>query len=112
MTQVMHEADLAKAMSLALASGIRGVFNVTGPGEIPISVVVRQAGCKKVPLPATLLRAALGRFGLPDVGEGVLEFLKHPCLLDGSRFAAATGFTPDHDLASTLHSVHEGRPLS
>ncbi len=111
MTQVIHEADLAKAFSLALSSGIRGVFNVTGPGEIPISVVVQQAGCTKVPLPATLLRAALGRFGLPDVGEGVLEFLKHPCLLDGSRFAAATGFAPDYDLAATLHSVRAGRPL-
>lgn len=110
MTQVIHESDLAKAFSVALTSGIRGVFNVTGPGEVPISVIVREAGCIKVPLPETLLQAALGRFGLPDVGEGVLEFLKHPCLLDGSRFVTATGFTPDYDLESTLHSVRKERP--
>lgn len=111
MTQVIHEADLAKAFSLALTSGIRGVYNVVGPGEIPISVVVREAGCIKVPLPETLLRSALGRFGLPDVGEGVLEYLKHPCLLDGSRFATATGFIPDHNLSATLQSVREARPI-
>lgn len=105
MVQVIHEADQAKAFACALSPGVRGVFNVTGSGEVPISVLVREAGGTKVPLPAPLVQVLLGRFGLPDAGGGVVDFLKNPCLVDGARFAAATGFVPEHDLVATVRSV-------
>jgi UDP-glucose 4-epimerase len=81
------------------------VFNVTGAGEVPISVLVREAGGTKVPLPETLVQVLLGRLGFPNAGGGVVEFLKNPCLVDGARFAAATGFVPEHDLVATVRSV-------
>jgi UDP-glucose 4-epimerase len=105
MMQVMHEADEAEALACAIKPGVRGVFNVTGPGELPLSVVVREAGSRAVPLPEALLGLALGRFGLPHVAHGAMEFLKHPCLIDGARFQAATGFAPRHGLRETLRSM-------
>lgn len=41
----------------------------------------------------------------PDVGAGALDFLRHPCLVDGTRFADAAGFTPLHDLETTVRSI-------
>jgi UDP-glucose 4-epimerase len=108
MVQIIHEADLAAAFVSALTPGLRGVFNVTGPGEVPLSVLIEEAGARRTPIPEPLFRLALGRFGLPDAGSGAVEFVKHPCLIDGSRFRAATGFVPEHGLRDTARSMRNG----
>ncbi len=105
MVQVMHEDDEAESLARALAGGLRGVFNVTGPGELPLSVVIREAGCRNVPVPDALFGLVLGRFGLPRVAAGAVEFLKHPCLVDGARFRRATGYGPRFGLRDTLASM-------
>jgi UDP-glucose 4-epimerase len=105
MMQVMHEDDEANAVGCALAPGVRGVFNVTGPGEVPLSLVIREAGVRSMPIPEPIYGLLLGRMGLPQVGAGALEFLKHPCLIDGSRFREATGFQPSRGLRDTLASM-------
>ena len=105
MIQVMHEADLARAFGVALENGARGVYNVTGPGEVPLSVLIEEAGAKATPLPGLVLGLVLGRFGLPEAGSGALDFLKHPCLVDGSRFREATGFVPERSLRETVRSM-------
>jgi UDP-glucose 4-epimerase len=103
MVQVIHEEDLAGAFEAALQPGLRGVFNVVGAGEVPLSVLIEAAGARRLPLPDALAHLLLGRF-LPDVAPGALEFLKHPCLLDGARFTAATGFHPARSLVDTVES--------
>lgn len=105
MIQVIHEDDLTRAFAAALAPGLRGVFNVTGPGEVPLSVLAQNAGVRRVPLPETFARAALGQFGLPDIGPGALDFLKYPCLVDGARFADKAHFAPAKDLVATVHAM-------
>lgn len=105
MIQVMHEDDLTRALGLALFDGLRGVFNVAGPGELPLSVLIREAGCVAVPVPAPVFALVRGRFGLPHVAPGAVDFLKHPCLVDGSSFREATGFEPSRDLRQTVESM-------
>jgi UDP-glucose 4-epimerase len=107
--QVLHEDDLALAIELALAPGLKGVFNVTGPGEVPLHVVVEESGARRVPLPEPLVKLVQGRLGFARVPQGAIDFLKYPCTVDGSRFASATGFSPRHSLRDTLRSMRARR---
>lgn len=107
--QVIHEEDMARAVEHALAPGLRGVWNVTGPGEIPLSVLIEQSGAQRVPLPEPLISVLRGRFGFPKIPSGAIAFLKHPCTVDGAHFAKRTGFTPAHDLRRTLEAIGEAR---
>lgn len=111
MQQVIHENDLGLAFEYALESGLRGVFNVTGPGEVPLHVLIDEAGARAIPLPEPLIHLVKGRLGFPEIPRGALDYLKYACTVDGSRFREATGFEPAHGLVETLRSVprrHDG----
>lgn len=105
MVQVIHELDVARAMTAAIEAPLRGVYNVTGPGEVPLSVLVAESGARAVPVPVAAFRLLRGRFGLPRVSQGAVDFLQHPCLIDGRRFRDATGFAPRHGLRDTIQSM-------
>lgn len=107
--QVLHEDDFALAIELALAPGLRGVFNVTGPGEVPLHVIVEESGARRVPLPEPLIKLVQGRLGFARVPQGAIDFLKFPCTVDGSRFVRATGFVPKHSLKQTIRSMRARR---
>ena len=109
MQQVLHEDDLGLAFEHALTAGVHGVFNVTGPGEVPLSVLIEEAGAGAVPLPETLITVLRGRLGFPEIPAGAIEYLKYPCTVDGARFREATGFAPRHGLVSTLRAVPRRR---
>jgi UDP-glucose 4-epimerase len=104
MMQFVHEEDVAEAALLALEKGTHGVFNVTGPGAVPLSVAIRETGGIPLALPETVARAVferLFRWGLYHTPAGAIDFLKYGCTLDGRRFIATTGFAPGH----TLHDI-------
>ena len=42
MVQVIHEDDVVDAIVRALTPGVRGIFNVAGPGEVPLSPILRE----------------------------------------------------------------------
>lgn len=112
MMQFIHEEDVARAIEISLARGLRGVFNVVGPGEVPVRTAIRETGGVAWPVPEMLLRSTFGtlfRLGFGDFPEGMLEYLKYPVTLDGRAFAAATGFAPIHGLAQCFESVRRGR---
>jgi UDP-glucose 4-epimerase len=108
MTQFIHEEDVAEAVALALQSGTHGVFNVAGPGAVPLKVAIRETGGTAVPLPEPLARAIfspLFRLGLYHTPPGAMDFLKYPCTIDGRQFAQATGFQPLFTLEDVFSSV-------
>ena len=108
MMQFIHEEDVAEAFVRALERGARGVFNVVGPGAVPLSVAIRETGGTSVPLPETVARRALDRlfrFGLFPVPADAVDFVKFPCTIDGRRFHEATEFRPLFTLEETLLSV-------
>jgi len=100
--QFMHEEDVADAIVVALEKRLRGVYNVTGPQPVPLSVVIRQAGRSVVPLPEFLVTKALGKFGLPKLPIGALNHIKYPVVADGGSFRLATGFAHRHDEEQTI----------
>lgn len=105
MLQVVHERDVIEAIVLALKPGIRGIYNIRGPGEIPLSRLLRIAGKKPRALPGPVIRSLLGRlwsyravsFPTPE-----LDHLRYLCLVDGRRAEQELGFSPRYGLEVTL----------
>jgi UDP-glucose 4-epimerase len=108
MMQFIHEEDLSEAIERVVDHRLQGVFNVTGPGEVPLRTAIREAGGEPWSIPESILRPLsqrLFRMGLTAYPSGAIDFLKYPITLSGERFADATGFQPLHGLKETLQSV-------
>ena len=108
MLQFMHEEDLAEAIALALERRLRGVYNVTGPGEVPLRTAIRETGGRPLPLPEPVARpllARLFRLGLVRIPPGSIDYIKYPCTIAGERFAEATGFRPLFGLKESFRSL-------
>jgi UDP-glucose 4-epimerase len=106
----MHEEDVVKALVLSVNSRPRGVFNVSGPQPVPLSVIIRETGRTNVPLPGPLLAAALGRFGLPRLPAGALEHIRYPITVDGGAFKRLAGFAHSIDEKGAMRSYREAFP--
>ena len=116
--QLLHDQDAAHAICAALdapttahPAATRGVFNVCGPDPLPLSLLAREAHRQVIPVPETLFRLAIGRFGLPRLPRGAVEHLKYPVVIDGSAFRAATGFAHEHDVGDAVRDFCETVPL-
>jgi UDP-glucose 4-epimerase len=108
MTQFVHEEDLTEAIALTLEKKLRGVFNVTGPGEVPLKVAIHETGGTPVPLPELVARTLFGRLfqlGLFHTPPGAIDYIKYPCTVAGKRFVEATGFKPLFSLDETFASI-------
>ncbi len=109
--QFMHEYDVVSAICLTLEAKIRGVYNVSGPQPVPLSVAIREAGRKNFPVPEFLLKAVLGRFGLPQLSDGALAHIKYPVVIDSLRFRNATGFRHEIDEVRALREYRDVFPV-
>jgi len=108
MMPFIHESDLATAIALAIACELKGVFNVVGPGEVPVHTAIRETGGRAWPIPdppARWLFGRLYRLGLLPYPAGLIDFLKYPVSLSGERFAEATGFRCEYGLPEIFESV-------
>ncbi len=108
MMQFIHEEDVSEAIALALEHGLQGVFNVAGPGAVPLSTAIRESGGAALPLPEALVRPLFGwlfRWGASPYPVGAIDFLKYPVTLSGKRFVEATNFRPLFGLEEIFHSV-------
>jgi len=108
MMQFLHEEDLSEAIALALDHGLQGVFNVVGPGEVPLHTAIRETGGRALSTPEPILRplfARLFKLGMIPYPPGALDYLKFPITLSGSRFVEATNFRPLFGLEEIFHSV-------
>jgi UDP-glucose 4-epimerase len=108
MVQFIHEEDLAEAIGRTLETKLRGIFNVTGPGAVPLKVAIRETGGTAVPLPEPVARGTIDRLfrlGLYHLPPGAIDFVKYPCTIDGRRFREATQFQPLFTLEEIFSSV-------
>jgi UDP-glucose 4-epimerase len=115
MMQFVHEEDVAGAIQLALEHELRGVYNLVGPGEVPIRTAIEACGSTAWPVPEPLLRPVLGGW-LGPLGRlgwggdrgfplGIVDYLKYPVTLSGARFVEQTGFEPRYGLADCFDSM-------
>ncbi len=108
MVQFMHEEDLAEALAQTVERGLRGVYNVTGPGEVPLLVAIRETGGASLALPEVVARPLIGRlfrFGLLNVPPGAIDYIKFACTISGERFLRETGFRPLFGLKESFRSL-------
>ncbi len=108
----MHEDDAAEAIVIALEKKARGVFNVSGPPPLPLSVIAHAAGKKTLPVPEVLFRVLLGRFGLPGLPQGAIAHIKYPIVIDSMRFKKTIGFRYEHDAEATIEAFKAGAQRS
>lgn len=105
MLQLVHADDVIAAMLLALKPGMRGIYNIVGPGQLPLSRVVTARGKGSTPYPEPLLRMAAERsfrYGLSTYPPGELDHLKFSCLVDGTRAETELGYRPARTLEETV----------
>jgi UDP-glucose 4-epimerase len=110
MVQVIHERDVAEAIVCALAPSARGIYNITGPGEVPLSVLLHELGRQTVPIPHPLAKpiwSAAFRLGISGYPVAEFDFIRYVCMVDGSRAATELGFRPRHSLRETIRAVDE-----
>jgi len=110
--QLVHEEDVCRALALALRPGVRGVYNVTGPGEVPLSAVMRELGRDPIPLPHFLVRPVVRRLfeaRLSSFPPGEVDYIQYLCGVDGSRFVRDTGWAPQRSMRETIRSVLRSR---
>jgi UDP-glucose 4-epimerase len=110
MVQVIHEQDVVEAIRCALQPGVKGIFNITGPGEVPLSTIISELGRPTVPVPHPLAKPLLsllwrGRFTSFPVPE--LDHIRFVCMVDGTRAAAQLGFKARRSLKETIRAVQQ-----
>ncbi|MCK6552160.1 NAD-dependent epimerase/dehydratase family protein [Myxococcota bacterium] len=115
MIQLLHEEDLTQAMMLAMRPGLRGVYNIVGPGEAPLSRVLQVLGRRPIPVPWFAARPMLERawrLRMTGFPPPELRHLQYNCIVDGSLARRVLGFEPSYSLIDTIRSVldHEDGP--
>lgn len=108
MLQFIHEEDLTEAIALAVEQGLRGVYNVVGPGEVPLQTALREVGARPLPLPEPVARRLIARMfqlGVFPFPPGALDYVKFTCTISGRRFADATGFRAEYALKEIFRAL-------
>lgn len=110
MVQLIHVTDVADAIALALQPGRRGIYNLVGPGEVPLSAIHRELGREPIAIPHPIASSVLSwafRLGVSSFPVAELDFIRYVCMVDGRRAVAELGFRPHLDLRETIHGVDE-----
>jgi UDP-glucose 4-epimerase len=108
MVQMIHEDDVIEALYTCLKRKVRGIFNLEGPGTIPLSVVLSALKTRKVLLPDMLLRPILKKMWdlkLTDFPPGEVDFLIYVCMVDGTRARQEMGFESKKTIQETIASI-------
>jgi UDP-glucose 4-epimerase len=108
MVQLIHMDDVALALAHALKPGVRGVYNVVGPGEVPLSAIFRELGSSPVPVPHVVARPLLSqlfRWRLASFPPEELDHIQFICMVDGARWSRDSGFRPRATMRETIRSV-------
>jgi UDP-glucose 4-epimerase len=108
MIQVIHEEDVVEAIRLAMKPGIRGIFNIVGPGEVPLRTILKILKRRTIPVPNFLLRPftfAHWEFTHTMFQPQEWDYIKYPCIVDGSEARRVLGFEPAYTLMETITSI-------
>ena len=110
MMQMLHERDAVGAILCALEPQARGIYNIVGPGEVPLSAVLEELGrdILSVPHPvAKPLWSIAWRLGLSSFPVQEFDFIRYVCMVDGSRALRDLGYRPRYSLRETIRAVED-----
>lgn len=112
MVQVVHQDDVLAAVELALAPGVRGIYNIAGPPGARLSKLVELLGRTQVPLPASWVKLGLEglfRWKMTSFPAPELDFIRYVCMVDDDKARRELGYAPRFGLEATLAAVDEER---
>ncbi len=81
---------------------------MVGPGELPLSAVLRELGRTPIPVPHLIARPLLDKlfhYRLAGFPSAELDHLQFLCTVDGSRAERDLCFRPSYTLRETIRSV-------
>jgi UDP-glucose 4-epimerase len=110
MVQVIHQDDVARAVQLALAPGLRGIFNVAGPQPVSLSKLIQTVGRPSVPVPhalATAMLSAAWRWRLSSFPAPELDHIKYVCMVDDRRARERMGWSSHHSLRDCARAIDD-----
>jgi len=108
MVQLIHVEDAARAMIEALRPEAKGVYNVVGPGEVPLSAIWRELGRAPIPFPHLLARPLLDvlfKYRLASFPPPELDHIQFLCAVDGSRWVQDVCWKHRYSMRETIRSV-------
>jgi UDP-glucose 4-epimerase len=112
MMQVVHELDVVSALELALRRGVRGIFNLAGPGPLPLSRIIKMLGRPSIPIPASLGKIMLERLWalhLANFPAPEIDHIRYVCMVDDCRARQVLGFSPTKTIEETVKAVDADR---
>ena len=114
MMQLMHEEDVVEALQLAIkVPGAQGIYNICGPGALPLSVIVRESGGSRLPIPKALfyrLLKTLWRMNMAPAPVPEVDFIRYACILDDSRARTELSYQPQFTLTELVRSIRHAPP--
>jgi len=111
MIQVIHEDDVVEAILLALQPGVRGIFNLAGPGTVPLSKILGALGKPTLPVPHFLAKPVLERMWnlrLTSFPAAEIDHIQYVCMVDDRRAREQLRYAPKKSMEETLLSVQRG----
>jgi UDP-glucose 4-epimerase len=105
MIQIIHEDDVVTGIVRAMKPGIRGVFNLVGPGAVPLSTLIETAGGRRLPIPNLPFRlgtSLLYRLRITEFPAPELDHIRYVCMVDGKQAREVLDFEPAHGVRETL----------
>lgn len=105
--QIVHQEDLINAFVKVLKRPQKGIYNIAGPGSIPLSEILRIKKVKKIAVPDFLIKGVLSHipnyaFSVPSY---MVDYFKFPTLLDNSKFIKSYDFEYEHSLVDSLENI-------
>jgi UDP-glucose 4-epimerase len=110
MVQVVHERDVLAAIELSLVKGKRGVYNIRGPGELPLSKAFQRLGKRPMVWPEGIAQRALNGLyhsRLVNFPAPELDHIRYLCMVDDEKARSELGYQHAFDMDSTLTSVFD-----
>ncbi|MET0344431.1 MAG: SDR family oxidoreductase [Polyangiales bacterium] len=110
MVQVIHERDVEHAILLALEPGRRGIYNLRGPGELPLSRAFEMLGRRPIFWPAGLAQRALNGLWasrLTSFPAPELDHIRYVCMVDDTRARRELGYRHRYDMKQTVSAVNQ-----
>ncbi|MER2563768.1 MAG: SDR family oxidoreductase [Myxococcaceae bacterium] len=108
MVQLIHMQDVGAALVEALKPGLKGVYNVTGPGEVPLSSCFKELGARPIPVPHPIARglvSSLFKYRLASYPPEELDHIQFLCMVDGGRWRRETHWQPAFSIRETIRAV-------
>ncbi|MDA0713407.1 MAG: NAD-dependent epimerase/dehydratase family protein [bacterium] len=112
MLQLVDAKDVVQAITLSLKPNLRGIFNIVGESQAPLSRIINMLHNNTYAVPEFIFRTfirAIFRYGFSSFPPGELDHLKYTCLVDGNRAKIDLGYRPKISMMNILRNLNKKR---